>query len=805
MPNDATSHPIILVSRDPLVALAIRASPRGQVHLLQQSPSPAGIRWPDHDHYSVILDIGPHLRRSAYEAVRRHHAGRLVLILGQDEPGGLPPDPASLTIKRPFRTIDLLKLLATPVPAAHQTLEKAVVAGGQTPRIHAEVRPGTPPPPRPHGRAAPLSVPVPAVRARRSGIGMPSSPMVPARRTPPARRILAAVLLPSTVGFLALVAGFLGGVLEAARDFSASSQAMRTKLTRVDAALADGDIAGAAVAADGARADLRTALRVTDRRAVRMATRVPVLSASVADLQHLLNSAAHVVQAANRAITVYSKFGTDRPALLRNSRVDLSVLAQARTETNALLQDVASARAELLKVSGGPLEPGVDKARAEGLAQLRAVEGRVRPVRSFLRIAPSVLGLDRDRTYVVVMTNLAQSQPSGGAPEALARLRVSKGVIAVEGRPAGIVENLQETRVTWPALPENPWRPGAAFTEFADANSSPNFPTSGEELLRAYETMGGGPADGVVTVDPLALRGLLGVSGGMTVPGYGRLTSDNVARQMMRDAYERWPDRNVRWRHNQALLEAVLRRLVDGRQFLTRVKALGSEASGRHLQIYMRDGRLRQATAAAHLNGALAAAAHDYLAVYTKNEGDNRLDFGQRRRIRQRVELLGDGSANVTRTMVISYPDAPRAGPGSTPSGDASAPSSTSVVAAYLPPAGTGLTVRVNDRPARVIRGQEAGRPFARVAITIRPGASVVVEIGYRLGSAAARTAGGLRYEIATDPQPMASPARLTLEVAVPDGMTVKPGQGWSVLGRTATRTMPFSASLTSQLELDHG
>jgi Protein of unknown function (DUF4012) len=803
MPNDAIPHPIILVSRDPLVALAIKGAQEGRVRLLQQSLSPAGIRWPDHDDYSVILDIGPHLRRSAYEAVRRHHAGRLVLILGPDEPGGPPPDPASLTIKRPFRTIDFLKLLATPVPAAHRTLETAVVAGGQTPRVHTDVRPGTPPPPWPQSGALPRSVPVPAVRARTRNSDRRPPPKAPTRRRL-GRRILAAVLLPSIIGFLALVGGFLGGVLEAARDLSASSKAMRTKLTQVDAALADGDIARAAMAADGARADLRTALRVTDRRAVDMATHVPVLSSSMVDLQHLLNSAAHVVEAADRAVTVYAKFETGRPTLLHNSRVDLSVLAQARAETNALQQDVASARAELLKVSGGPLEPGVDNARAEGLAQLEAIEDRIRPILSFLHIAPSVLGLERDRTYVVVMTNLAQSQPSGGTPEAVARLRVSKGVIAVEGRPAGVVENLQEARVTWPALPADPWRPGATFTGFADANSSPNFPTSGEELLRAYEAMGGGRADGVVSLDPLALRGLLGVTGGMTVPGYGRLTSDNVATQIMRDAYERWPDQNVRWRHNQTLLEAVLRRLFDGQQFITRAKALGLEASRRHLQIYMRDGRLRQATAAAHLDGALTAAAHDYLAAYTKNEGGNRLDVGQQRRIRQRVELRGDGSAKVTRTMVISYPAASRAGPGRTPPGGASAPSSTSVVAVYLPPTGTGLTVRVNDRPARVTLEREAGRPFARVSITIRPGASVVVEIGYRLASAAARTAGGLRYEIAADPQPMASPARLTLEVEVPDGMTVKPGQGWSVLGRTATRTMPFSTPLTSQLDLEH-
>jgi hypothetical protein len=783
MTHEPIPHPIILVSRDPLVALAITGAPRGQVRLLQQSPSPAGIRWPDDDPYSVVLDIGPHLRRSAYEAVRRHHAGRLVVILGRDEPDGLPPDPATLTIKRPFRTTDLLKLLATPVPGAHRMLETAAVAGGQTPRVHAEVRLGTPPPPGFRGRAVPRPVPVPAVRARRNSTGMPSSPKAPARRRPLGRRILAAVLLPAAVGFLAVVAGFLGGVLEAARDLSASSQAMRTKLTQVDAALADGDVAGAAVAAEGARADLRTALRVTDRRAVRMAARVPVLSGSMVDLQQLLNAAAHVVEAADRAVTVYAKFGSDRPTVLRNSRVNLSALAKAKTDTTALLQDVATARAELLKVSGGPLELGIDKARAEGLAQLEAVEGRARPILSFMHIAPSLLGLERDRTYVVVMTNLARSQPSGGTPEAVARLRVSKGVIAVEGRPTGLVES----------------------REFADANSSPNFPTSGEELLRAYEAMAGGPADGVVSVDPLALRGFLGVTGGMTVPGYGRLTSDNVATQMMRDAYGRWPDREVRWRHNQALLEAALRRLLDGRQLLTTAKALGLEASGRHLQVYMRDGQLRQATTAAGLDGALAAAAHDYLAVYSKNEGDNRLDFGQQRRIRQRVELLGDGSANVTRTTVISYPAAPGAGPGATPPGGASAPSSTAVVAVYLPPAGTGLTVRVNDRPVRSIQGREAGRTFARVGITVRPGASVVVEVGYRLASAAARTAGGLRYEIATDPQPMAGPVRLTLEVAVPDGMTVKPGQGWSVLDRIATRTVPFSAPRTSRLELDRG
>ena len=112
--------------------------------------------------------------------------------------------------------------------------------------------------------------------------------------------------------------------------------------------------------------------------------------------------------------------------------------------------------------------------------------------------------------------------------------------------------------------------------------------------------------------------------------------------------------------------------------------------------------------------------------------------------------------------------------------------------------------MRVNDRPVRPTQAQEAGRPLVRVNVTVHPGASVVVETDYRLASAAVRTAGGLRYELVADPQPMVSPATLMLEVAIPDRMTASPDQGWSILGRTATRTVPLSATVRTELELNN-
>ena len=62
------------------------------------------------------------------------------------------------------------------------------------------------------------------------------------------------------------------------------------------------------------------------------------------------------------------------------------------------------------------------------------------------------------------------------------------------------------------------------------ANSSPHFPTSGRELIRAYGALTGARLDGVLCVpDPMAMRALLRATGPITVPAYGSVTAANVA------------------------------------------------------------------------------------------------------------------------------------------------------------------------------------------------------------------------------------------------------------------------------------
>jgi hypothetical protein len=398
-----------------------------------------------------------------------------------------------------------------------------------------------------------------------------------------------------------------------------------------------------------------------------------------------------------------------------------------------------------------------------------------------------------------VLTTPAELRPSGGTPLAAVRVRVDSGRIEIQKRDVGV--SLHHAPVRWTASPGDPWSGGGRFDNFSMANSSPHFPTSGEELLRAYQALTGMRPDGVVAVDPLAMRALLRATGPVEVPAYGQVTAGNVSRLTMRGAYDRWPEATERRRYNQELVGAVLRRFLDGRLLLEKLHALGTEAAERHLQLYAADPALQAVLGRSGLDGALAPAAHDYLAVYTANTNASRVDYFQRRSIDQRVELRPDGSASVTRTIRVQN-RAPVSGaldPGQRTG--YTSPHSTAKLATYLPPGARLGAVQADGRPVRATVAEEAGRPFLRVATELAPGDSVTVTVAY-LAPPPARPGDPLTYELAADPQPMAEPPALKLEVVAPEGMTIRPAPGWTVQGSTASAGFRFSTTINSRLEV---
>jgi hypothetical protein len=188
-------------------------------------------------------------------------------------------------------------------------------------------------------------------------------------------------------------------------------------------------------------------------------------------------------------------------------------------------------------------------------------------------------------------------------------------------------------------------------------------------------------------------------------------------RQLGRDAYLRFPDPVQRRRYHQAVVGAVATRLLGGRDPLATARLLGAAGPRRNLQVYAVDAGLQRLLAGLRLDGSLADG--DYVAVHALNRNRSRVDLFQRRLVRQVVRLAGDGSAEVSRVVKV-----------------------------------------INAVPAG-----ERGRPLLRVQVDLAAGRSAILTVGYRLGQALTRHDGGWRYRLAADPEALAEPPALRVEV----------------------------------------
>ncbi len=449
------------------------------------------------------------------------------------------------------------------------------------------------------------------------------------------------------------------GLVGAARDARAAAARARTDLHGSARALAAGDQAGARRGIRAANLHLAQADAAARRTAVRVAARLPVVSSPVADLRHLLAAGHILAGTAGRAVTVQARF-TDS-GVLHDGRIDLAGLAATLDDTTAVLGDLRRARAELDQVRGGWLAPGASGARDASLRQLDDVERQLRPINDVVRALPDAIGGAGPRTYLVAVSNSSELKAWGGATLAIALLRFDHGRVSVPRR--GPLSEQQLTgRIRWPYVPGDPWHHPGSLSLFSSAGLSPNFPTSGEEILRAFQVLTGVRANGVIALDPTALAGLLHASGPVATTGFGKVGADNVVRLLLADSYRRYPDKEVRRRYDQQLMDAVLARVLRGGDLLGQARSLGAAAAGRHLQLYFRDQRLQDTTRAHGLAGALSPAAQDYLGVFTVNTNASKTDYFQRRHIEQRVRLAANGSARVDRAIRLTNTARPQPG-----------------------------------------------------------------------------------------------------------------------------------------------
>ena len=340
---------------------------------------------------------------------------------------------------------------------------------------------------------------------------------------------------------------------------------------------------------------------------------VPLLGRQVRSLEALCGSAASMIETADTlsretrgALDRYRASG-DAPPLLH------AMAAAAATGRGALVRldlgpsgllvsDLSHAR-NRLAVRRASLVGSLAKTETIGGALARALEG--------------------PRRYVLVAANNAEMRAGSGMFLSTGLLTARAGRLTTQDMrpsydrnpPAGTAPATGDLRARWGfLLPNRDWR----FLAL-----SPRFPASAELATRMWAASGGGEADGVLALDPIALRALLVATGPVTADGV-QVDSGNVVRLLLHDQYVRFADRHRRKDFLSSVATAVFR-AADTRRLdpIVLMKGLGRTIAHRHLLAWSRDRSDQAAWQAAGMDGRLTP---DSLFLSVINRGGNKLD-----------------------------------------------------------------------------------------------------------------------------------------------------------------------------------
>lgn len=245
---------------------------------------------------------------------------------------------------------------------------------------------------------------------------------------------------------------------------------------------------------------------------------------------------------------------------------------------------------------------------------------------------PDLAGVGGVRSYLVYAQNPDELRPTGGFISAIGTLSVEDGrIIALSLRDSGLVD--EPGRVVYPEPPEPLYRYlGFELWLLRDSNWSPDFPTAARTGLALYRLIAGAELDGVIAVNPEALRLLIEVTGPLSIAG-APVTAANLVEYLREGgpapagaAGESWVMRRKAFLSD---LAAGLKARLDepaGLDPAALAAAVQRMLDERHLQVYLRQPSAARVLARRGWDGAVRTGDHDFLMLVDANLGYNKIN-----------------------------------------------------------------------------------------------------------------------------------------------------------------------------------
>ena len=254
-------------------------------------------------------------------------------------------------------------------------------------------------------------------------------------------------------------------------------------------------------------------------------------------------------------------------------------------------------------------------------------------------LARYMLGVDRDRRYLLVFQNNTELRPSGGFIGSFALLDVKNGAIKNFEAPKGGSYDTEGDMKVLVKAPEalslvNP------LWHFWDANWWPDWPTSAQKLEWFYEQSGGATVDGTVGISFSAFEDFLSVFGEIDLPNYGVAISKDNAWEVIQEIVEKKPDNYLSEEYKKSeenapkkiigdMMSTVLgefRERLTGEKLAAFILLLEDQVKGGHIMLYLNDENRQAKIVKFGLAGEIKQTAGDYLMIAHTNIAGEKTD-----------------------------------------------------------------------------------------------------------------------------------------------------------------------------------
>jgi len=548
----------------------------------------------------------------------------------------------------------------------------------------------------------------------------------------------------------------------AATELRTGERSVRQAFTALDR----GDVDNARAAFDRAAHALDDADRRLGAWWASPAALVPVLAQHRSAGSAVAGAAAEALDRAGDVLAA-----VDPAALqVRNGTIDLDAVA-AVAGPLAELEAAGAILSDALAAADSPWLAGPVTERLVTLrARLDDSRSSLAQARGALAVAPSLLGRDGERRYLVAFLNPAEARGLGGHLGNYAELTVSGGHIELThfGRSVALNRRAPDPDgrvVTGPPEFLERWgrfgflQPDGTtdVMPWSTITMPPDLPTVATVAAELYPQSGGTELDGVITLLPEALAVFMRATGPVRIPELDRtIGSDDLARFIARDQYELYAGEHTdRVDALETIAETTFGRLLGtgkGRP-VNLVGDLRALRSSQGLAMWSRHADEQAFLTSSGIDGAFPRLdGRDGIAVTVDNGGANKLDAYLEVATVYRATPQPDGTTVATATITVTNTVDPDGKPDYAVGNLVGLPRGTNrmMLSVYsaLPARAIGLdgrAVTIDGRTAEIAPTTTFGWRTAAIWIDVPAGATrvVTVELAGTLGTSGGADNGG--------------------------------------------------------------